>query len=127
MPIPICLKNKLGLISTFLAAVMLSGCASPTFYMPTAQIVSLGDDELCRYKNNYRDETKLEAEIARRNLNCDPYYRQCLVQGNLPGTQAMDFCTDILRENRRLRYTEPYSRFDVFGYSDYDRLRSVRN
>lgn len=66
-------------------------------------------------------------EIARRGLNCDRFYRECLAQGNKPNTQAMNFCIDVLKENERLRYDPPaYNRFDIFGYSDYDRLRSVR-
>lgn len=83
--------------------LLLGACASPTFEMTQAQVASLSDSEICKYKNNYRDETKLEAEIARRNLNCDRFYRECLEQGNAPGTQAMGFCIATLRENERLR------------------------
>lgn len=86
------------------AALLLSACASPTLQMTQAQVASLSDDQVCKYKNNYRDETKLDAEIAHRNLNCDRFFRQCLAQGNQPGTKAMKFCTDILRENERIKY-----------------------
>ena len=84
--------------------LLLTACASPTFEMTPAQVASLSDDQICKYDNNYRDETKLELEIAKRNLNCDPYYRTCLKQGNAPGSQAIKFCQDVLRENDRLRY-----------------------
>ncbi len=100
---------------------LLAACASPTFQMSPEQVASLSDDQICTYKNNYRNETKLEAEIARRNLNCDPYFRECLRQGNQPGTQAMDFCRDVLRENLRLRYDNYYYDHDVFGYHRHRR------
>lgn len=85
-------------------ALSLGACASPTFEMTPAQVASLSDDQLCKYENNYRDETKLDLEISRRNLNCDRFFRACLKQGNQPGTKAMSFCQDVLRENERLRY-----------------------
>ncbi len=91
--------------------VVLAGCASPTFQMAPEQIAALSDDELCRYDNNYRAEAKLEAEIAKRQINCDPFYRQCLKQGNQPGTQAMNFCIATLKENEALKQepvTSPY-------------------
>ena len=113
-------KNKLLLFSV----LILSSCASPTFKMSPEQVAALSDDQLCTYSNNYRNETKMSAEIARRNLNCDRYFRECLRRGNQPGTEAMKFCMDILRENSRLR-SQPAYGFDVFGYHDYDRLRSV--
>ena len=84
--------------------VLLAACTSPTFQMPPEQIASLTDNQLCKYKNNYRDETKLENEISRRGINCDRFFRECLNQGNQPGTQAMGFCIATLRENERLRY-----------------------
>lgn len=87
-----------------LITLSLAACASPTFQMSPSQVASLSDDQLCKYKNNYRDETKLELEISKRKLNCDRFYRACLAQGNQPGTKAMDFCQDVLRENERLRY-----------------------
>ena len=59
-----------------------------------------------------------QAEVARRGLNCNRYHRACLRRGNQPGTQAMDFCMDLLRENERLRYEDD---FDVFGYGVCDR------
>ena len=90
----------------------LGACASPTFQMSPEQVASLGDDQLCAYKNSYRSETKLEAEVARRNLNCDRYHRECLKRGNKPGSEAMDFCRDLLRQNERLRYEAD---FDHFG------------
>ena len=95
------MKLKLLLIS---AGLILASCASPTFEMSPAQVASLSDDQVCKYKNNYRDETKLEAEIAKRKLNCDRFFRECLSQGNQPGTQAMNFCIAVLRENERLSY-----------------------
>ncbi len=100
---------KYGFLALF-AVLGLSACASPTFQMTPEQVRGLSDDELCHYKNNYRDETKLDAEIARRNVNCDRYYRRCLARGNQPGTDAMAFCQDLLRENERLEYENNYDR-----------------
>ncbi len=88
--------------------LVLAGCASPTLQMTDAQVSSLPDEQICKYKNNYRNETKLEAEIARRNLNCDRFYRRCLDAGNQPDTKAMDFCVRTLRENERLAYDNDY-------------------
>ncbi len=96
--------------------VLLAACASPTFQMTPEQVRSLNDNQLCTYKNNYRSETKLDGEIARRNLNCDRFHRECLNRGNQPGTQAMSFCEDVLRENERLRREPAYDDLDVFGY-----------
>jgi hypothetical protein len=110
-------------VSVFL---ILSGCASPALNMTNQQIAQLSDDQLCSFQNNYRSESRTKAEIARRGLNCDRFYRECLRRGNQPGSQAMDFCMDILRENERLRSEPAYGHFDIFGYQDYDRLRSVR-
>jgi hypothetical protein len=89
------------------------GCSSPAELMNDQQVRALSDDQLCDYKNSYRDEYRTDAEIARRGLNCDRYYRECVRRGNQPNTKAMDFCMDLLRENERLRYQED---FDVFGY-----------
>lgn len=103
--------------------ILLAACASPTFEMPPQQIASLSDDQLCRYKNNYRDETKLEMEIAKRNINCDRFFRQCLNQGNQPGTQAMNFCIATLRENERLRYdADMYWGHNRGGFGIYNRF-----
>ncbi len=98
---------------TVLAVLGLAACASPTFQMTPDQVRAMDDAQLCSYKNNYRAETKLEAEVARRGLNCDRYHQECLRRGNKPGTEAMDFCMDILRQNERLRYEQD---FDDFGY-----------
>lgn len=105
--------------------MILAGCASPAMNFTDAQVQALGDEQLCTYRNNYRSESRTEAEIARRGLNCDPFYRECLARGNKPGTEAMGFCVAMLRENQRLRDEPAYGHFDVFGYHDYDRLRSV--
>lgn len=95
-----------------LAAVVmvlaLGACASPALMMPDQQILNLPDDELCRIDRNYRSEPRVQAEIRARNLNCDPYYRECLAKGNQPGTQAMQFCMDILEQNQRLRYEHDF-------------------
>ncbi len=111
--------------SLLIMVLSICACASPTFQMSPEQVASLSDDQLCTYSNNYRGETKMNAEIARRNLNCDRYYRECLRRGNQPETGAMKFCMDILRENNRLRSEPAYGHFDVFGYNDYDRMRMV--
>lgn len=103
----------------------LSSCASPAIHMSDQDIIRLSDDQLCDFNNNYRSESRTRAEIARRGINCDRFYRECLRRGNEPNTQAMSFCMDLLRENERLRSDPPYAHFDVFGYGDYDRLRSV--
>ena len=108
-----------------IAAVgFLAACASPTFQMTPTQVSSLSDEQLCQYKNGYRAETKLEAEVSRRGLNCNRFHRECLARGNQPGTQAMDFCMDLLRENERLRYDPRYDHYDVFGYHRYSPRRS---
>lgn len=106
---------KIYVFLPFLAVLALIGCASPTFTMTSEQVRALSDEQICTYKNNYRDETKLEAEIARRNLNCNRYYRECLARGNQPGTQSMDFCMDVLRENERLRYEANFGHYDRYG------------
>lgn len=97
---------------TRLAAIalilVLAGCASPTMKMSDNEIHGLNDDILCHYKNNYRDEMRLDAEIARRGLICDPYVRECMARGNQPGTAAMNFCVDLLHENQRLRHDNFY-------------------
>lgn len=110
---------------TMIFALALSACASPTFQMSPAQVASLADEQLCTYENNYRDEAKLTLEIARRGLNCDPYFRQCLARGHQAGTEAMGFCIDLLRENERLRREADFNRFDVFGYHSEGRLRKI--
>ncbi len=102
--------------------LLLAACASPTFQMSPEQIATLSDDQLCAYKNNYRNETKLELEIGRRQLNCNRFYRECLNRGNQPGTQAMAFCMDLVRENERLRYDPPYDQFGMWGYNDFHRI-----
>lgn len=109
--------------SLFIMMLVVSACASPTFQMSPEQVASLSDDQLCTYRNNYRGETKMNAEILRRNLNCDRFHRECLRRGNQPGTEAMNFCEDILRENQRLRTDPPYGHMDMFGYHDYHRMR----
>ena len=48
------------------ACLLVAACASPTMKMSDQQIFSLSDDQLCSYKNNYRDEPRLEAELAER-------------------------------------------------------------
>jgi len=116
----------LRVFATILLVFGLSACASPAQNMNNAQIQGLNDDQLCHYSNNYRTEPRIKAEIARRGTNCDRYYRECLAKGNKPGTEAMAFCIDLLRENERMKYDEPaYGHFDMFGHSDYDRLRSL--
>jgi len=116
----------LRVFASILLVFGLFACASPARNLIDAQIHDLSDDQLCSYHNNYRSEPRIEAEIAKRGTNCDPYYRKCLAQGNQPGSKAMAFCIDILRQNERLKYDEPaYDHFDVWGYHDYDRLRVV--
>lgn len=110
---------KYALVLVFVCII--SGCASPAFNMTDQQIQAMSDDQLCQYKNGYRAEARTEAEIARRGLNCNRYHRECLRRGNQPGTQAMNFCMDLLRENERLRHEDD---MDVFGYGGYHRHRS---
>lgn len=114
------MKNVLAAV----LVVFLGACASPTFNMTPEQVKGLSDDQLCTYANSYRGETKMNEEIARRNLNCNRHYRECLRRGNKPGTQAMAFCEDLVRENERLRYERSYDDFDVFGYGRYGRHHS---
>jgi hypothetical protein len=108
----------------FLGLLVLAACASPTMKMSDQQIVSLSDDQLCSYKNNYREESRLNAELARRGLGgmeCNRFYRECLRRGNQPGTQPMFFCMDTLKENERLR--DRMDRYDdrafLYGYPGY--------
>ncbi|PZQ45686.1 MAG: hypothetical protein DI551_06665 [Micavibrio aeruginosavorus] len=117
----------LPVFCTFFALFGVVSCASPARNLIDAQIHDLSDDQLCVYHNNYRSEPRVEAEIAARGVNCDRFYRKCLSQGNQPGTQAMQFCIDTLRENERLRYEQDrWDDFGIWGYRDYDRLRSAR-
>jgi hypothetical protein len=118
------MRIKVNLLLLLPFIFLVSACASPAIHMSGQEIIALSDDQLCAYSNNYRSESRTRAEIERRGINCDRFYRECLRRGNQPGTQAMDFCIDILRENERLRYDPPYDRFSIFGFSDYDRLRS---
>jgi hypothetical protein len=113
----------------FISFLALSACASPAIHMSDQEVISLSDDQLCEYHNNYRSHSRTETEIARRGLNCDRFFRECLRRGNKPGTEPMEFCMDLLRENERLRYDPPYDRFGfgLYGIHDYDRLRSVRH
>lgn len=94
------------------AVLALTACASPTLKMTDQEIAALNDSQLCNYKNNYGADVRRDNEIARRGLICDPYERECLLQGNRPGTQAMNFCVATLRENQRLRYEASRDDFD---------------
>lgn len=88
------------------AVLTLTACASPTMKMSDQQIMSLSDDQLCSYKNSYREEPRLNAELNARGLGgmeCNRHYRNCLKRGNQPNTEAMNFCMDVLRDNERLR------------------------
>lgn len=108
------MKHILG----FFAIILLAACASPTMKMSDADIAAASDDQLCKYKNNYFEEDRLNAELRRRglgDLECNRFYRECVGRGNQPGTPAMNFCMDLLRENERLRYDPPYDPF-IFGY-----------
>src|SRR5690606_32249145 len=101
------------------AFLTLAACASPTMKMSDRQIMALSDDQLCHYKNNYRDEPRLEAELTARGLGgmeCNRHYRQCLKRGNQPDTEAMNFCMDVLRENERLRDRQYYYEDRAFLY-----------
>lgn len=98
-----------------LLPLLLLGCVSPAAQMGEAEIRQLSDDSLCAYTNNYRAEPRTAAEIKRRNLNCDRFYRQCLARGNKGGTDAMDFCIDTLRENERLTRDKTADQFDQFS------------
>lgn len=103
----------------FIAVMVLAACASPTMKMSDQQLVSLSDDQLCAYKNNYREEPRLNVELARRGLGpveCNPRFRQCMARGNQPGTRAMDFCMDVLAENERLRRERDYYDNRAFLY-----------
>ena len=86
------------------AVLVLAACASPALKMTTQEIQSLSDDRLCSIHNGYNREPRVEAEVNRRRVICDPYARECIARGNQPGTEAMGFCVATLRENARLRY-----------------------
>jgi hypothetical protein len=102
--------------------LVLSGCASPTMKMSDQQIASLSDDHLCSYKRGYREEARLNEELARRGLlgsACDPYFRECLRRGNQPETEAMNFCMDVLHDNARLRRERDWYDNRAFLYGGY--------
>lgn len=94
------------------AVLFLAACASPALKMTPQEIQSLNDSRLCSIHNGYDREPRVEAEVNRRNLICDPYVRECLARGNQPGTEAMGFCVAMMRENQRLRYEA--SRNDMY-------------
>ena len=106
------------------AVLVLAGCASPTLKMTDQEIVNLSNDQLCNYKNNYGPDDRRDAEIARRGLICDRYVRQCMAQGNKPGTPQMDYCVHLLRENERLRY-EAYDNDFYFMHGLHHRQSGV--
>jgi hypothetical protein len=105
--------KKLISILYVLGALFLTSCASPAMQMTDAQIAALSDDSLCDMNNNYRSYSRVNNEILKRNINCDRHYRECLSKGNQPGTQAMDFCMDLLRQNERLKYENDFGRVGV--------------
>lgn len=118
-------------ILSIFVVLFLAACASPTLKMSDQQIMSLSDDQLCSYKNNYRDEPRLNAELAARNLGgmeCNRHYRSCLRRGNQPNTEAMNFCMDVLRENERLRDRQNYyeDRAFLYGLHGYPHHRGGR-
>ena len=87
--------------------LLVAACASPTMKMSDQEIASLSDDQLCGYKSSYREEPRLNNELARRGIPdeaCNRFYRECLRRGNQPNTEAMNFCMDLVRENERLKY-----------------------
>lgn len=104
------------------AVLLVVACASPTMKMSDQQIVSLSDDQLCSYKRNYREEPRLNEELARRGLGgmeCNPHYRECLRRGNQPGTEALNFCMDVLHDNARLRREMDWYDNRAFMYGGY--------
>lgn len=124
------LKRILMIMAAALPLLGVAACASPTMKMSDAQIMALSDDRLCSYKNNYREEPRLNAELDARGLGpleCNRFYRACLKNGHQPQTQAMDFCMATLRENERLR--DSYRRYDdrafLYGMHGYGTGRRV--
>jgi len=103
--------------------LFVAACASPTMKMSDQEIANLSDDQLCSYKNTYREEPRLNNELARRGLqddmSCNRFFRECLRRGNKPGTQAMDFCMDLVRENERLRYDPRWGSGIGYGHGPY--------
>ncbi len=95
----------------FFAVLLLAACASPALKMTPQEIQSLSDERLCSIHNGYDREPRVEAEVNRRRLICDPYVRECLARGNQPGTEAMGFCVATLRENARLRAERAHDDF----------------
>ena len=106
------LKKSISILY-LLGALLLTSCASPAMQMTDAQIAGLSDDSLCDMKNNYLSYSKINNEVLKRNINCDRHYRECLSKGNQPGTQAMDFCMDLLRQNERLKYENDFGHIGV--------------
>ncbi len=106
-------SNFIISILCVLGVLLLASCASPAMNMTDAEIAQLSDDKLCSLNNNYRSYSKVNNEILNRNINCDKYVRQCLAKGNVEGTQAMDFCVDLLRQNERLKYENDFGRVGV--------------
>ena len=81
----------------------LSACTSPTANMPQASISQLSNNQLCQLQGAYMFEPKLEVEIGKRNLNCDPAFNHCLQQGTKPNTPQMLLCMTQIRENWELK------------------------
>lgn len=107
---------------TMAVVLLVAGCASPTMKMSDQEIASLSDDQLCSYKNSYREEPRLNAELARRgieDMECNRFYRECLRRGNPPNSQAMNFCMDLVRENERLRYDPRWGSGIGIGHGPY--------
>lgn len=109
--------------------LFVGACASPTMKMSDPQIMSLSDDQICSYKNNYKEEPRLNAEMARRGMvpmDCNPRFRECARRGNRPGTEAMNFCMDMLRENERLRRERDWydDRAFLYGHGGHRRMYS---
>ncbi len=106
-------RNFLISILYVLGVLVLASCASPAMNMTDDQIAQLSDDSVCDMKNNYRSYSKINDEVLRRNINCDPHFRKCLAKGNKPGTDAMQFCMDLLDQNERLRYENDFGHVGV--------------
>lgn len=81
-----------------ISLLSLTACTSPAVTMTQAQVASLSNQQLCDLKNTYPYEQKTEVEIGRRNLNCDPVFNYCRIQGIEPNTPAMGMCIRNVHE-----------------------------
>lgn len=83
---------------------LFTGCMSseplplpPTEKMTKEEVSQLSSLQLCRYKRNYADETKLEIELGKRDLDCSDEGLYCLKRGIEPMNPQYESCRNTSR------------------------------